>query len=158
MDTGCSTNNGVKDCYQDYRTANIARKRVLLAGANDGMLHAFDAGDKTGKADFTGSYAYTNGTGAELWAFVPPDLLPRLKDLMGSHQYMVDGPVMVRDIWVDGTGPTDGAKTSSAGTGSTLDGTKQSGEFHSVAIFGRRSGGNQYSALDITDPLHPTFL
>jgi type IV pilus assembly protein PilY1 len=37
---------------------------VILAGANDGMLHAFDA-----------------GTGAERWAFIPPSLLTSLKTM-----------------------------------------------------------------------------
>jgi type IV pilus assembly protein PilY1 len=154
MDTSC----GHADCYQDYRNDHITRQRVLLVGANDGMLHAFDAGSAlTGQPpDITGSYAYSNGSGTELWAFVPPDMLPRLKDLMSSHQYMVDGSVMVRDVWVDGTSATDGLNTP--GAPSSLDGKKQKTEFHTVAVFGRRSGGNQYTALDVTDPSKPTFL
>ena len=154
MDTSCAGS----DCYQAYRTANIARQRVLLVGANDGMLHAFDAGSAQTSLppDITGSFPYGNGTGAELWAFVPPDLLPRLKDLLSAHQYMVDGSVMLRDVWVDGSAATDGLHTPAAPSGA--DGTKQAGEFHSVAIFGRRSGGTQYSALDVTNPLQPTLL
>lgn len=154
MDSSCTK----ADCYQDYRTANIARPRVLLVGANDGMLHAFDAGTaQTGSTpDITGNFPYSNGSGTELWAFVPPDMLPRLKDLLDAHQYMVDGSVMLRDVWVDGTAATDGTNTPPAP--GAADGTKQKSEFHTVAIFGRRSGGNQYSALDVTDPTKPTFL
>jgi type IV pilus assembly protein PilY1 len=154
MDASCNR----ADCYQDYRTANISRQRVLLIGANDGMLHAFHAGTAltSSPADITGSYPYDNGSGTELWAFIPPDMLPRLKDLMSAHQYMVDGSVMLRDIWVDGSAATDGSSTPSAITGG--DGTKQRREFHTVAIFGRRAGGNQYSALDVTNPAAPTFL
>jgi type IV pilus assembly protein PilY1 len=48
---------------------------VIYAGANDGMLHAFD-----------------DETGDELWGFIPPDLLGRLKDLTGETvEYYVDG-------------------------------------------------------------------
>jgi len=159
MDTGCNKS----DCYQDWRTANLTRQRVVFVGANDGMLHAFDAGVSPPRAgvagpvpDSTGDPSYDLGTGAELWAFVPPDLLPRLKDLMSAHQYMVDGSVMLRDIWVDGSRASDGQNTPSAPSGA--DGVKQLKEFHSVVVFGRRSGGNQYSALDVTDPSKPTFL
>jgi len=50
---------------------------VIYAGANDGMLHAFD-----------------NATGNELWGFIPPDLLPNLNNfskLNNSLQIFVDG-------------------------------------------------------------------
>jgi type IV pilus assembly protein PilY1 len=154
MDAGCTNT----DCYEDYRKANMARPRVLLVGANDGMLHAFDAGTAqvSSGVDFWGAYTYGNGTGAELWAFVPPDLLPRLKDLLTSHQYMVDGSVMLREVWVDGSSAADGLNTPSAPTG--MDGVRQKTEFHLLAIFGRRSGGSSYSALDVTDVTKPTLL
>lgn len=48
---------------------------VIFAGANDGMLHAFD-----------------NASGEELWAFIPPSCLPNLKNLTGEAlQFFVDG-------------------------------------------------------------------
>ncbi len=138
------------DAYAKYRLDSISRKRVVLVGANDGMLHAFDAGDPdTSKpADITGTYPYSNGTGEELWAFIPPDLLPRLKGMVDAHQYMVDGSVMLRDVWVDGIG------TQVAGA----DRKKQSDEYRTVAIVGRRSGGAAYSALDVTDLTKPVPL
>jgi type IV pilus assembly protein PilY1 len=51
-------------------------KAVIFAGANDGMLHAFE-----------------DATGEELWGFIPSELLSRLKDLpRGSGlKYYVDG-------------------------------------------------------------------
>jgi type IV pilus assembly protein PilY1 len=131
------------DAYEKYRLDNRQRRRVVLVGANDGMLHAFDGGQPS-SCDALGvcSYEAGSGTGTELWAFIPPDLLPRLKDMLRTHQYMVDGSVMVRDVWVDG---------GVSGTG-TKDHVKQSDEFHTVAIFGERSGGTQYTALDVTTP------
>ncbi|HTN51564.1 MAG TPA: hypothetical protein VML50_04120, partial [Anaeromyxobacter sp.] len=144
------SNGNPVDAYAKYRLNNIHRQRVLLVGANDGMLHAFDAGapDTTQPADITGEYPYTIGTGSELWAFLPPDMLPRLKDLIGAHQYMVDGSVMLRDVWVDGSGSQVSSK----------DFKKQSDEYHTVAIFGRRAGGAAYSALDVTNPTSPVLL
>jgi type IV pilus assembly protein PilY1 len=50
-------------------------RSVIYAGANDGMLHAFD--DKTGE---------------ELWGFIPRNLLPKLKNLRGEAiEFFVDG-------------------------------------------------------------------
>lgn len=52
-----------------------ASRTVIYSGANDGMLHAFD-----------------NTSGEELWAFIPPDLLPKLKNLTGNTiEFFVDG-------------------------------------------------------------------
>ena len=64
---------------------------VLLVGANDGMLHAFDAS--------------TQGGGAELWAYVPSMLIPTLKNLAANpyvHTYYVDGGLNVGSITVSG--------------------------------------------------------
>ncbi len=74
------------DAYEAWRLAsngtltNRTRKRIVLAGANDGMLHAFDAGDAlpvsasltNPNPDIFGAFAYSAGTGEELWAFIPP--------------------------------------------------------------------------------------
>ena len=51
-------------------------KAVIFAGANDGMLHAFE-----------------DATGEELWGFIPSELLSRLKDLSRESglKYYVDG-------------------------------------------------------------------
>lgn len=138
------------DAYQSWRNSLRDRQRVVLVGANDGMLHAFDGGSaiSTGDDDDRdqfGSYPYSSGTGEELWAFIPPDLLPRLKLALYAHQYLVDGSTMVRDVWVDG-GPS--------GTG-TKDRIKQADEFHTIAVISERSGGTQFTALDVTDPAAP---
>jgi hypothetical protein len=140
--------------WDRYRLDNSTRHRVAIVGANDGMLHGFDAGvvDTSVTPDALGNQPYLDGTGEELWAFIPPDLLPKLWRLvkngnMSDHQYMVDGPTMVRDVWVDGSG-----------AGQLLDGVKQSDEFHTIAVISERSGGTQFTALDITDPTTPTML
>ena len=64
---------------------------VLLVGANDGMLHAFDAS--------------AHGGGAELWAYVPSMLIPTLQNLAANpyvHTYYVDGGLNVGSITVSG--------------------------------------------------------
>ena len=96
-------------------------RTVIYVGANDGMLHAFDDNDLSGE---------------ELWAFIPPCLLGRLKEL---H---TDNP----GIFVDGSPK---AYTSYDSNGNL---TK------AILIFGLRRGGNYYYALDVTDPTAPKYL
>jgi type IV pilus assembly protein PilY1 len=132
------------DAYDKYRSDNLARKMVVLVGANDGMLHAFDGGDAlTGQSrTITGGYQYSAGTGTELWAFIPPDLLPRLRNALDGHSYFVDGNTMVRDVWID----------------SNRDGIKQSTEYRTLAVLSERGGGTRFTGLDVTSPTAPRFL
>ncbi|MBP1735782.1 MAG: hypothetical protein H6Q53_2069, partial [Deltaproteobacteria bacterium] len=88
-------------------------RSVIYVGANDGMLHAFD-----------------DTTGEELWGFIPPTLLPDLKDLTGE----------ALELFVDGSPKA------------------YLGPDKSVLIFGLRRGGDRYIALDISDPLSPKFM
>jgi len=92
---------------------------IVFAGANDGMIHAFD-----------------NETGNELWAFIPPTLLPNLKNLTGEAlQFLVDGaPRVYLERKTDGT----------------LE--------KAILIFGLRRGGNRYFALDVKTPDSPKLL
>lgn len=80
------TENG----YQAFASANASRRAVVLAAANDGMLHAFD-----------------RVTGNELWAYIPSFVMPNLYKLAdnsysNNHQYFVDGSPQVGDIFVGG--------------------------------------------------------
>ena len=105
--------------YNTFKTSNSSRTTILLAGANDGMLHGFRESD-----------------GAELWAFIPPNLLDQLKNLKaltGNRDYYVDSSPVVADVKTGGTWKT-------------------------IAIFGERRGGNKYYALDITDTSNPQYL
>jgi len=78
--------------YQAFKTAQASRTKILLAGANDGMLHAFRESD-----------------GTELWAFIPPDLLDNLKNLestSGDHLFYVDASPIAADIKIGGVWKT----------------------------------------------------
>ncbi|OQW64452.1 MAG: hypothetical protein BVN28_03025 [Nitrospira sp. ST-bin4] len=91
------------DFYQQYRT----RRQVVYVGANDGMLHAFNGGfyhkgDNPATPGTVEHGWYTKNPtdnssganlGAELWSFVPYQLLPQLQWLARtdySHVYYVD--------------------------------------------------------------------
>jgi type IV pilus assembly protein PilY1 len=75
--------------YNTFKSNNANRVAVLIAGANDGMLHAFRESD-----------------GAELWGFVPPDQLDDLKEvaaLTGMHDFLVDGSPVAADVKIGST-------------------------------------------------------
>ncbi|MCI4431218.1 MAG: hypothetical protein JHC40_18870 [Burkholderiales bacterium] len=81
--------------YSAYKTSNASRTPMVFVGANDGMLHAFNAG------------ASADGGGAEVWAYVPQTLLPSLykladKGYSTSHQYYVDGSPTQGDVYFGG--------------------------------------------------------
>ncbi|MEW6327316.1 MAG: PilC/PilY family type IV pilus protein [Thermodesulfobacteriota bacterium] len=118
--------SGTGEFYETYKN----RTKIILAGANDGMLHAFQASD-----------------GYELWAFIPPNLLSQLKYMRIAHTFFVDLPVRVEDVWF-GTGDGTGAIATS----------KTACEWHTIAVVGERQGGDQFNALDITNTTSPSWL
>ncbi|PWB60174.1 MAG: hypothetical protein C3F18_00070 [Nitrosomonadales bacterium] len=78
--------------YKSFRVANLTRQPMIYAGANDGMLHGFDA-----------------ATGEEKIAYVPSVVYSNLSKLTGqsyAHQYFVDGTPMVNDIEIGTTWKT----------------------------------------------------
>jgi type IV pilus assembly protein PilY1 len=72
--------------------AYVADTQTIYVGANDGMLHAFDA--RPGASAPAGQ-----GDGVELFAYVPGGVdmaqLATLSDPQYVHRYFVDGPVVV---------------------------------------------------------------
>ncbi len=119
--------------YATFAAANTSRTPLVLIGANDGMLHAFDA-----------------STGDEAWAIIPHNLVAKakLQRVLGTggveeyvHDYYVDGPVVVRDVF-------DFAGSSG---------------WRTVAFVGQALGrglgdDNYYFAVDVTDPSSPRAL
>jgi len=88
-------------------------KTVIFAGSNDGILHAFD----------------DNG-GGEIWGFIAPDQLGRLKLLDNDdHDYFMDGSPSVYH-----------------------------GASQKILIMGERRGGQTYVVLDITAHDAPVWL
>lgn len=102
--------------YEKYKD----RRHVVYVGANDGMLHAFNAGffhrgdDPSTTSDVEHSWFTRNPTnntsgpllGEELWGFIPQELLPHLKWLTGTdydrnkHVYFVDGSPRIADVQI----------------------------------------------------------
>jgi type IV pilus assembly protein PilY1 len=140
-DYAVSGTGRTRDAYDEYVARHKDRDRVVLVGSNGGMLHAFHNGRRTGEDPITGLAQHDEGTGEELWAFVPPDLLPKLLPKLGKHGWFVDGTPMVREVWLDGVGEPGDA---------LADGKKQASEFRTVAVVGSGQGGVHRFALDLT--------
>ena len=119
------------------------RDRVLYAGANDGMLHGFQAGtagDNPATAELENDH-YDHGTGAELFGYIPGILLPSIKMIPRNRprtHYYVDGSPSIADAWL--------------GAGHDYANPRTADEWATVLVVGMREGGEGYLALDVTDP------
>lgn len=83
--------------YAAYVTGKASRTPVVFVGANDGMLHAFDA-------SLSGSNA-----GREMFAFIPDGVYPNLSKLTDpayAHRFFVDGSPTVGDAYLGGAWKT----------------------------------------------------
>ncbi|MEO6186306.1 MAG: PilC/PilY family type IV pilus protein, partial [Steroidobacteraceae bacterium] len=76
--------------YQAFAAAQSARTGIIWVGANDGMLHAFNA-----------------DTGQEVFAFVPKTAIANGLATYASptyaHKYFVDGDIAIADVYDTGT-------------------------------------------------------
>lgn len=108
--------------YAAYLTAKKTRPRTVYAGANDGMLHAFDG-----------------ATGTERFAYIPTTALGHMGNLLFpynaadkntqifQHRYFVDGQMAVADVHTGGTWKT-------------------------VLVGAAGAGGRGVFGLDVSDP------
>jgi len=120
------------------------RDRKLMVGANDGMLHAFNAGsfnagDNPATPETENGY-YDLGTGEEDFGYIPAFLQDTLKYIPINNPrqyYYVDGSPSAADIWI----PKNGADTS-----------KEPTEWATALVVGMKDGDSGYLALDVSDP------
>lgn len=137
---------------------------VIYVGANDGMLHAFNAGyyqaTSEGSDDdvavvgmITDSKTQNNTTdavGKELWALIPKNSMPYLRYLADpeyNHQYSVDGTPYSYQT-------DDGKIILIVGMrfgGATVKGSINIPADSSVGL-------SSYIGLDVTNPYEPKFL
>jgi type IV pilus assembly protein PilY1 len=148
--------------YGKYRN----RRNVVYFGGNDGILHAVNAGFYS--ASDKGFYkGYSSGTftdsgmdlGAELWGYVPYNLLPHLKCLTRpdyKHKYYVDLHPRVFDVRIWESEYSDSTGTHPNGWGTILVCGMRFGGSH-VAVDGR-DFSSSYIIFDVTDPESPPVL
>ena len=110
--------------YPTFMTANENRRTLIWIGGNDGMMHAIDA-----------------RTGVEVFAFIPFNLLPKLRALLdgqavGNFDYFVDSSAKLADVRVSSSVANCPVGLSTC--------------WRTYLFFGEGPGGTFYQALDVT--------
>lgn len=155
--------------YKKYRK----RRTMVYFGGNDGMLHAVNSGFfSTSDKKYYTSYDSTSGTysdgpgqdlGAEMWAYVPYNLLRYLSCLTGegyNHQYYVDLKPRIFDVRIfqEDTDHPGGWGTILVG-GMRFGGCPTTSSGNCKDLVSGREFGSSYFVLDITNPeAAPVFL
>lgn len=96
-----------RNAYAKFRSDIATRTPMVVVGANDGMLHGFNA-----------SVTENGNGGEELFGFIPNGVFANLINLTDptySHRYYVDGTPRVSDAWLGGSWKTIVAGTTGAG-------------------------------------------
>ncbi len=85
--------DGGADVYKTFRVGNRTRTRMVYVGANDGMLHGFDADSGDEKFAYVPNAAFGNN-------------LKVLADVRYTHRAFVDGPANFTDAYIGGAWST----------------------------------------------------
>jgi hypothetical protein len=114
LDPPPDTDYGFPNSTGSYAEAHKDRRSIIFFGANDGMIHAVDA-----------------RTGYEVWAFIPYNLLPKLRTLMDGQSveqfdYFVDSSPKIAEV-------------------------KLAGAWRTILVIGQAYGGTFYQAFDVTE-------
>jgi hypothetical protein len=113
------------DGYCTFAESHKNREGMLYVGTNGGMIEGITAGQHN--VPLTG--------GREKWGYLPSFVLPKLQEIKEGHRFTMDLTVMASEV------------DTSVG----LDGTG----WKTMLVAGQRKGGNNYVALDVTDPDNP---
>ena len=130
-----------------YKDRNV----TVFVGSLDGMIHAFDGGkfiwddnDKTAHEEVRGHFVWTGddastaqyGTGEELWAYIPGNLVPKMKNNYSdadASKALVDASPAICDVYIND-------------------------QWRTVLIFAQGGGGHMITCLDVTEPFLPKLL
>ena len=122
--------------YSAFLAKWATRPATVYVGANDGMLHAFDAR----LASVTGAQP-----GRELWAYVPASIYSNLSAQSRLNKFTftptVDGSPVTGDVFFNSANT---ANQSTAG-------------WHTLLVGSLRLGGRGVFGIDITDPSTATL-
>ena len=114
LDPAPDNDYGRSEVAGSFAGVHKDRRSIIFYGGNDGMIHAIDA-----------------RTGYEVWAFIPYNLLPKLRTLsdgqpMEQFDYFVDSSPKIAEV-------------------------KLNGAWRSMLIIGQGNGGTFYQAFDVTE-------
>ncbi|WP_212637654.1 PilC/PilY family type IV pilus protein [Desulfocicer vacuolatum] len=145
---GTAITDDEREDYDAFLDTWKERPTVVYVGSRDGMLHAFDGGkfrsgdnpDTTSIEENRGYFLWESGvpnygTGEELWAFIPANLISRLKNnyLKKDDQAYVDASPTIADVNINSSWKT-------------------------VLLCAQGNGGDTVSCLDVTNPADPSFM
>ncbi len=155
--------------YQDFKTKYQYRRQVLFAAANDGQLHAFDAGvyrraqNTTTCPDGTaadgsgagGGGCFDNGTGTELFAYIPRTIVFNFDQLThglayapAPYHWTNDGGATIGDVYVS----NNSAAATTRAWRTVLAGSTREGTVPYVTSSGQSAPMGSVYLLDITQP------
>lgn len=144
--------------YSNYYQYYKERQNVVYVGANDGMLHAFNAGRVEVLGNELTPFKLLPGAGyelgQELWSYIPYNLLPHLRWLQDKKYYFCHVNYVDLRVYV-----TDAKIFDSTNV-------KYPGGWGTVLIGGMRLGGvpieiagdtcrSAFFMIDVTDPFNP---
>ncbi len=114
LDPAPDDDYGHADTPESFAGKHKDRRAMIFVGANDGMIHGIDA-----------------RTGYEVWAFIPYNLLPKLKTFrdgqgVDTYDYFVDSSPKIAEVKI--------------GT-----------EWRSLLLIGEGPGGTFYQAFDVSE-------
>jgi hypothetical protein len=130
--------------YRCFFRKHENRRKIVLVGANDGEVHAADAGIYRTSGDFEDGF--DRGSGKEVFAFTPRSVMPTMDKLFrqginrGSGTWSVDGGIVGIDAFIDPV--KDNA----------LFPNEDDREWRTIVMGGLRRGGKSFYALDVTQP------
>ena len=139
--------------YERFVNAQVAAKRpaVLYASSNDGFLHAFKIA-QVDKDDSSEAMKVKSNETNELWAFVPPSVLPSIPGLFpAARQHLLDGTPAIKEVVAT---PFPGGTTYKYKLERSLNYARGGlGEWRTILVQSYGSSRPGYFALDVTDPV-----
>jgi type IV pilus assembly protein PilY1 len=152
--------------YAQYYDTYRSRRQVVYVGANDGILHAFNAGVPLQTTDnpYIPMELDPAGfdLGEELWGYIPRNLLPHLRWLKdptygACHVYYVDLKTYITDAQIfDSSAVHPGGWATILIGGMRLGGTPI--ETDTLPGGTQDTCRSAYFAIDVTDPVNPEIL
>ncbi len=133
-----------RDSYLNYKVvARHNRTPVVVVGANDGMLHGFNA-----------------YSGEEVWAIIPWGVINNLKEMIDNYDPsnnpsgqldVKHQDTLGRNLHIYGVA----SSPKIVDIGALDDNNPDDDSWSTVLVCGLGGGGNSYFCLDVTNPLNP---
>ena len=137
--------------YRHFANRSLWIRRMLGVAANDGQLHFFDTGTQR---EIDGRNVFTDGTGNELFSFMPRIAMPIVREqaeMDATHIFSLDGSYSIGDVVIDPLFETSPSVSEREWRTVLIGGLREGGDRlnSDVGVPGFVSG---YYALDITQP------